>query len=158
MAAMWAHPATVRHFGGHPLSREESWRRLLACTGLWPIQGFGYWAVERKEDGLLVGQVGLAEFQRELHPSIKGTPEAGWVVAPDACGQGIASEGVATMLEWADRTLNVPEITAIIAHANSPSIKLAEKNGFGSREEALYKGEPILIFRRASPTAAAAAA
>jgi hypothetical protein len=40
--------------------------------GLWLTYGFGYWAVERKSDGLLVGQVGLAELTRDMQPSIEG--------------------------------------------------------------------------------------
>ena len=150
-AAVMAHPVTVEHFGGQPMGREETWRRLLMSSGLWPTFGYGYWAVERKEDGVLVGQVGLADFKREMVPSIEGAPEAGWIFAPDAHGQGYASEAVAAALEWADRTLEAPEIRAVISHANAPSIRVAEKNGFTSREEATYKGEPILLFRRRQP-------
>ena len=152
-----ADPITVRHFGGQPMAREETWRRLLMSSGLWLTYGFGYWAVERKEDGLLVGQVGLADFKRDLQPSIEGLPEAGWIFAPDAHGQGYASEAVGAVLDWVDRTLKAPQIPAIIDPANIPSIRVAEKNGFGAREDATYKGQPILLFRRfASPAGAAA--
>ena len=155
-AAVMADPVTVHHFGGQPMAREETWRRLLMSSGLWLTYGFGYWAVERRQDGMLVAQVGLADFKRDMQPSIAGTPEAGWIVAPDAHGQGIGSEAVAAVLGWADATLKAPEITAIIAHANEPSIRVAEKNGFATREEAIYKGEPILLFRRRLPATAAA--
>ena len=156
-SAVMADPVTVRHFGGQPMAREETWRRLLMSSGLWLTFGYGYWAAERKDDGLLVAQVGLADFKRDIEPSIAGGPEAGWIVAPDAHGQGIASEAVAAVLAWADATLKSPEITAIIAPANEPSIRVAEKNGFASREDATYKGEPILLFRRALPAAASTA-
>ena len=116
--------------------------------GLWLIYGYGYWAVERKEDGLLVGQVGLADFKREMTPSIEGVPEAGWIFAPDAHGRGYASEAVSALLAWADETVDAPEIVAIIDPANDPSIRVAERCGFNSREDAVYKGEPILLFRR----------
>jgi RimJ/RimL family protein N-acetyltransferase len=152
-AAVMADPVTVEHFGGEPMSREETWRRLLMSTGLWLTFGYGYWAAERKEDGALVGQVGLADFKREMQPAIDGAPEAGWIFAPEVHGQGYASEAVAAMLEWADETLKAPEIRAIIAPKNGPSIRIAEKNGFSSREDASYKGDPILLFRRRLPHA-----
>jgi RimJ/RimL family protein N-acetyltransferase len=147
-AAAMGDPDTVRHLGGKPFSREETWRKLLAAPGLWVLLGFGYWAVERKEDGAYCGQIGFADFRRDMTPSIEGTPEMGWIFAPQRQGQGYASEACAGALEWADRALPGREVTAIISHSNAPSIRVAEKNGFCHREEALYKGEPILLFRR----------
>jgi RimJ/RimL family protein N-acetyltransferase len=151
-AAVMADPATVRYVGGQSFPREETWRRLLMSGGLWLMYGYGYWAAERKSDGLLVGHVGLADFKREMRPSIEGIPEAGWIFAPDAHGQGYAYEGLSAVLAWADERLSAPEITAIIDPANAPSIRLAERCGFSSREEALYKGEPILLLRRPPAT------
>ena len=62
----------VRFLGGTPFAREDVWRRLAMCSGLWPLLGFGYWAVERKGEGDMVGQVGFADFKRDLQPSIDG--------------------------------------------------------------------------------------
>ncbi len=154
-AAVMAHPVTVRHFGGDPVPREETWRKLLAASGLWSMLGYGYWAVERKVDGLLVGQVGLADFKRAIIPAIEGVPEAGWILAPDAHGFGFAAEAVRAMLDWADATLSAPAITAIIDPDNEPSVRVAEKTGFSARETATYKGKPILLFERRRNTPAA---
>jgi RimJ/RimL family protein N-acetyltransferase len=150
-AATLADPEVVRHLGAAPLSREETWRRLLTGSGLWPVFGYGYWAVERKQDGACIGQAGFADMKRDMQPSIEGLPEMGWIFAPDAQGQGYAFEAVAAGLEWADRELKAPEIVAIIAPENAPSIRLAEKAGFAQREQAIYKDEPILLFRRPAP-------
>jgi RimJ/RimL family protein N-acetyltransferase len=147
-AKVMGDPEVVRHLGGTPFSREDSWRRILTACGLWPMLGYGYWAVERKEDGAYLGQAGFSDFKRDMNPSIEGLPEMGWIFAPHAQGQGYASEAVAGGLRWADRALPGREITAIISHANAPSIRVAERTGFSMREEALYKGEPILLFRR----------
>jgi RimJ/RimL family protein N-acetyltransferase len=147
-AATMADPEVVRHLGAAPHSREETWRRLLSATGLWSALGYGYWAVERKRDGACIGQAGFADMKRDMAPSIEGLPEMGWIFAPHAWGRGYALEAVAAGLEWADRTLGAPEIVAIIDPANAPSIRLAEKAGFAEREEAVYKAEPILVFRR----------
>jgi RimJ/RimL family protein N-acetyltransferase len=55
---------------------------------------------------------------------------------------------VGIVLDWADRTLQPPQIVAIVDHDNAASIRLAERAGFGVREEATYKGEKLLLFRR----------
>jgi RimJ/RimL family protein N-acetyltransferase len=150
-AAAMGDAEVVRHLGGHPFSREETWRKLLCAPGLWMLLGFGYWVVERKADGAYCGQLGFADFKRDLQPSIEGTPEMGWIFAPQMHGQGYASEACTGALEWLDEALPGREATAIISHANTPSIRVAEKNGFTVREEALYRGEPILLFRRPPP-------
>jgi RimJ/RimL family protein N-acetyltransferase len=147
-AATLADPEIVRHLGGMPFSREESWRRLLAAPGLWAVIGYGYWAVERREDGLYLGQAGFADFKRDMVPNIEGLPEMGWIFAPHAQGHGYAAEAVAAGLAWADEALAGREIVAIIDPANHRSIRLAEKVGFGRREEAVYRDKPILLFRR----------
>jgi RimJ/RimL family protein N-acetyltransferase len=147
-ADVCADPEVVRHLGGTIFSREDTWRRLLATAGSWAMLGYGYWAVERREGGGMIGHAGFSDFKREIAPSIEGLPEMGWVFAREAQGQGYASEAVDVGLAWADEALNRPKIAAIINHDNAASIRLAEKAGFRVREEAQYKGEPILIFRR----------
>lgn len=147
-AAMLADPVVTRHLGGQPFGREDAWRKLLCGVGCWPVFGYGYWAVERRDDGRLVGQIGFADFKRVMTPSIEGLPEMGWLFAADAFGRGYASEAVAAGLDWIDTTLAPAEIVAIIDHDNAGSIRVAEKGGFAVREEATYRGTPILLFRR----------
>jgi RimJ/RimL family protein N-acetyltransferase len=148
--AQWAtmtDPEVVRHLGG-PASREDTWRKILASPGLWALLGYGYWVVERRDDGAYLGQVGFADFKRDMTPGIEGIPEMGWIMAREAQGQGHATEAVLAALAWADEALDAAEIVAIISHENRPSIRIAEKGGFSRREEAVYKGEPILLFHR----------
>lgn len=145
--AMVGDGAVMRHISGAQ-PREDAWRRVLAAPGCWALLGFGYWVVERRCDGVMLGQTGLGDFKRDMVPSIEGLPELGYVFAGHAHGQGYASEAVAAVLGWADRVLRPAQIVAIIDHDNAPSIRVAERAGFDVREEAVYKGEQILLFRR----------
>jgi RimJ/RimL family protein N-acetyltransferase len=138
----------MTHLGGQPLAREDAWRKLLCGAAQWSLFGYGYWAVERREDGRFIGQTGFADFKREITPSIEGLPEMGWLFAADTFGRGYASEAVAAGLEWIDRALAPSQTVAIIDEANTASIRVGEKAGFASREPATYRGETILIFRR----------
>ena len=147
-AGVCADPEVVRFLGGSPFSREDTWRRLLATAGSWAMLGYGYWGVEPREGGPMIGHAGFSDFKRGMTPSIEGLPEMGWVFARDAHGRGYASEAVAAALGWADRQLKGREIAAIVSHDNVASIRVAEKAGFSAREEAVYKDEPILLFRR----------
>ena len=140
----------MRHLGGQALSREDAWRKLLGGHAFWSLIGYGYWAVERRSDGLMIGQIGFADFKRDIKPGIEHIPEMGWLFAREAFGQGYATEAVLAALAWADEALGVDEIVAIIDSDNASSIRVAEKAGFDAREDATYRGEPILLFRRRS--------
>jgi RimJ/RimL family protein N-acetyltransferase len=140
--------SVMRHLGGQPLGREDVWRRMLSGLGLWAMYGYGYWVAEAREDGRYLGQVGFADYKRDIEPSIEGEPEMGWIFAPWAQGKGYASEAVAAGLDWIGRTLPGRDVVAIIAPENQPSIRVAEKNGFAREASSLYHGDPILIFRR----------
>ena len=148
--AMMSDGDTMRHISGAQ-PREDAWRRTLAGPGCWALLGYGYWVVERREDGAFLGQAGLADFKRAMEPSIEGVPELGYVFAAHAHGQGYASEAVAAIVDWADRLLAARQIVAIISAGNSASIRVAERTGFTRSETATYKGEPILLFRRNAP-------
>ncbi|HET9429376.1 MAG TPA: GNAT family N-acetyltransferase [Allosphingosinicella sp.] len=147
-AAILADPQVTRYLGGTPLSREDAWRRLLCGPSLWTLLGYGYWAVERLEGGSMIGFMGFADFKRDMAPSIDGLPEMGWIFAPEAQGQGYCTEAVRAGLAWADETLKGEKIVAIINPDNLPSIRVAERCGFSGRQEATYRGEPILLFTR----------
>ena len=142
------HPEVHRHFGPEPMGAEECWRRLMASVGGWLLNGFGGWAVERKTDAKLVGNVGLFTAWRELDPEFGEEPEMGWIFAAETHGQGIASEACQAAIGWAETSLAPTSIWAIIAPANAPSMKLAEKLGFERLHETDYHGDPTIILRR----------
>lgn len=151
IAAMLADERVMRHVGGRLHDREESWRRILGSTGLWTLLGYGYWVVERRDDGRFLGQAGFGDFRRAMLPLIEGLPEAGWMFAGDAQGQGYATESMMAALHWADAALGSDQIVAIIDPENAASIRVAEKCGFALHEPATYRDEPILLFRRPAP-------
>jgi RimJ/RimL family protein N-acetyltransferase len=147
-AAMMGDPRVMNPMGAQPLSREDSWRKLLCGHGMWPIAGYGYWAVERRADAVMIGQIGFADFKRGMAPNIENIPEMGWLFAAEASGQGYATEAGVAALAWADAALGGREVVAIVDATNAPSIRVAEKLGFAEREEAVYRDAPILLFRR----------
>jgi len=145
---MWADPAVTRFIGGKPLSEEESWTKFLRYAGHWSLLGFGYWAVEEKSSGNFVGEIGFADYKRELEPSLRGIPEIGWVLATAAHGKGYATEAVCAAIQWGDAHFDCANTACIIAPDNLASIHVAEKCGYRKPQAATYKGHATLMFVR----------
>jgi RimJ/RimL family protein N-acetyltransferase len=146
--AMWSDPAVVRFIGGRPFSQEETWARLLKYIGHWALKGFGFWMVEELSTNSLVGEIGFAEHKRKIMPSLEGIPEMGWAFAAEYHGRGYATEAMRAALEWADAHLYAAETACIINPENTPSVRLAEANGYVRSCATQYKEKPIEMFRR----------
>ena len=148
--SMWADPDVTKFIGGEPRSEEESWTKFLRMIGHWSVMGFGYWMVEEKDSGTLLGEVGFGEFKRDMAPPIKGEPELGYAFAATAHGKGYASESVGAVVAWADEHLGAVRMSCIIDLENRASIRIAEKCGFVETGHAMYHGEEILLLHRDS--------
>jgi RimJ/RimL family protein N-acetyltransferase len=164
--ALWADPLVTRFIGGKPLTEEEVWARVLRYVGHWAWMGFGYWVVEEKSTGRFAGEMGFADWKREIAPSFHGIPELGWVLASRVHGMGYATEAVRAAIAWGtshfDATssaakhsrsahpvasqLSAARMVCIIDPDNTRSIRVAEKCGFKEVQRASYKGEPTILF------------
>jgi RimJ/RimL family protein N-acetyltransferase len=147
-AAMWSDPDVVRFIGGKPFSGEETWARLIRYVGHWTLMGYGYWAIEERGSGRFAGEIGFADFRREIQTDLKDWPEAGWALAAWAQGQGYAGEAFEAALAWGDRHLPAPHTWCMIRPANAASIRLAESCGYREAERTSYKDQPTILFRR----------
>jgi RimJ/RimL family protein N-acetyltransferase len=147
-AAMWADPIVTRYVGGKPFAEEESWSRLLRYVGHWALLGFGYWVIEERATGNFVGEVGFADYKRDIEPSLKDAPEIGWVVASQFHGKGYATEAARAAIAWGVGNI-APSRTACLIHPeNLSSIRVAEKCGYREFQLTTYKGQPTLVFVR----------
>ena len=146
--AMWNEPAVYRHITGRPSTREESWNRLLRYIGHWILLGYGYWAVEERATVRFLGEMGFADFHRDIDPPLEGRPELGWVLKTAAHGMGYATEALNTIAAWGDAHFGRKETVCMIAPENIASIHVAKKIGFVEKLETTYKGEPTVVFYR----------
>ncbi len=90
-------------------------------------RGHCFWAVERQQDGALLGLCGLK-------PGPAGTPianrmEIGWRLRPDAWGAGYAREAAEASLRWAWKNVCCDRIYAITTLPNTRSWRLMERLG-----------------------------
>ena len=149
--ALWSDPLVFRYISGRPSSREEVWARLLRYTGHWLWMRFGFWAVEEKQSGSFVGEVGYAEQMRDITPSLAGIPEMGWVLLPIFHGRGYGLEAVLAAQTWFAGEFPSTQTCCIIDSANAASIRLAEKIGFCKWQRTTYHGDPLIIFSHGEP-------
>jgi RimJ/RimL family protein N-acetyltransferase len=145
--AMWSDPAVLRYIGGTPLSREDTWNKMLRFAGLWSLVGYGYLAVRHK-DGRYVGNVGLAKFYREVPQAPSQCPEIGWALASWAHGQGYATEAASRLLRWADTELPLPKTWCLIDAEHAKSFSVAQKCGYVRTVESRYHDKPVILFER----------
>ena len=147
-AAMWADPAVTRHIGGVPSTEQQSWSRMTSYLGHWALLSFGFWAVEEKSGGEYVGELGFADFKRDVQPSIQGIPEAGWAFVPARHGRGYATEALTAVAAWGDRRFDRARTVCLIDPGNLASMRVAQKCGYARLQEATYRGAPTVLYAR----------
>ena len=87
---------------------------------------YGDWAVELKSEGKMIGTCGYANID-----SYQMTCEIGYVLSPLYRNCGYMSEAVLAILKLSFETLGFNSATLRIISENKPSIRLAERLGFG---------------------------
>ena len=145
--AMWSQPEVTRHIGGRPLTGEEVWGRVLRYIGHWSALGFGYWVIREKATDRFVGEVGFADFKRDVQPPL-GAPEIGWALSPWAHGRGFATEAVRAVVAWGDQHFEQKRTVCLINPSNQASVRVGEKCGYKEYKRTTYKGEPTILFER----------
>jgi RimJ/RimL family protein N-acetyltransferase len=125
-AAILADPHVMRFYPAtRTLAQANEWiDRIIAGEA---ADGFHFRAVERKSDGMFLGQAGIGRFD---YP-VPGNPEVeiGWILAEHAWGQGYAPEAARACLDYGFAVLNLPEIVAFTYRGNLASQRVMQKIG-----------------------------
>jgi RimJ/RimL family protein N-acetyltransferase len=130
-------------------SAEEATRFVARCSALNRSEPIARrWAVERRDDGLVLGTLILVELPDPT--PVSGFPpgrfEVGWHLHPDAWGHGYATETARAALTWGfGRGLD--EIYAVVRPGNEPSMNVCRRLGMAAlgRTTAYYDTESELF-------------
>jgi ribosomal-protein-alanine N-acetyltransferase len=98
-----------------------------------------YWAITLSNKNTLVGTICLFSFSDE-----KDTCEIGYELLTNYQGQGIMTEAVEKVIDYALNTIKVQKIEASLHKDNQSSIRLLDKFSFKQSNE-LDKATPELI-------------
>jgi len=108
----------------------------------WARYGYSFMMIERKADGMLIGQCGLAPIDTDAAPpALRGRPQIGWTLREDCWGQGYAMEAARAVLAWAFDRIDAPIVFSQTSESNAASWALMEKLGM-ERLEALDYADP----------------
>ena len=148
--AMWCEPLVYKYIAGRASTREESWNGIFRVVGHWKLLGYGFWAVEEKQSGKFIGDMGFANCHRDIIPSLDETPELGWVLNTASHNKGFATEALNAIVAWGDKNLEQKTTCCIIAPENAASIRVADKLSFREVAHTTYKDEPTIVYHRES--------
>nr|WP_209839865.1 GNAT family N-acetyltransferase [Rubellimicrobium aerolatum] len=132
-----------------PMSRNDAFTELAASAGGWMLRGVGFWAVEAREGGEVLGFAGV-----NLEPSDR-EPELGFFLRAAAEGRGYATEACAAARDWA-WAQGLPSLVSYVDPENLRSVRLAERLGArrDPEAEASYAGTPddgVAVYRHPRP-------
>lgn len=99
---------------------------------------YGLWIVVQKETGTVIGRAGI--FDRE-NQDLK---ELGFVFSKDVWGQGIASEVLTAVMDYAGTELSVETLCANVQTGNDRSYRLLFRLGFEKNEDKIIDGKKYI--------------
>ena len=99
---------------------------IANCQQQYLANGYGHWAVYRKEDNAFVGVCGLNNHQVDNEDVI----HINYRLASDYQGKGYAVESTLAVLAFAKKVLGLESVSALIESDNVSSVKVVNRTGF----------------------------
>ncbi len=154
LAPMYADPEVMRYVGdGRTLTRAETELSVRSMIERWEADDFGLFTTLRKDDGAVIGRVGILIWNSETwEPTTRAQAsgptevEVGYTLGRDFWGQGYATEAAGATRDHALNGLGAERLIALIIHGNTASENVARKLGLeyernimlGRREAQLF--------------------
>jgi len=123
--------ADASHAYGGPLSPTAARARLASDLGAWHLQGFGVWAIQRREGGDVIGVCGFWQG--------KGWPrELTWWLVPESRGQGFAQEASLAAVAHAYAAFRWESVETYMNDTNEPARALVLRLGGVKTDRRLF--------------------
>ena len=125
--------ASVMEFFPSILTPEQSLQHIVRITELINHEGYGLFAVERKEDGAFIGFTGFAlpRFEASFTPCV----EIGWRIASKFWNKGYATEAAKACLEFGFTIMKWKDIYSFTSVLNTRSESVMQKIGMQKEGE-----------------------
>jgi len=119
-------------------AREEE-RITAYIHSMYELYQFGIWVVIEKESKKIVGRVGfgIADYMGVSEIDL------GYFIETSCRRRGYAKEACLAVLDYAQKYLDFPGLSAYVDTDNLPSLGLLEKLGFVREQEFLYQGRRL---------------
>jgi RimJ/RimL family protein N-acetyltransferase len=140
-------PRVMRYIGdGKPVDRAGHayiMRRVLRYPRLYPDLGF--WYATRRDTGAFIGWFTLKYCGKS--PDI----ETGYMLLPEAWGQGFATEGATAIVRYGFDDLGLHRIIGVTHPANFASQHVLQKAGLAARGYGRYYDRRLRVFAAERP-------
>jgi RimJ/RimL family protein N-acetyltransferase len=151
LAAINRDPEVTRYLN-RPVDEAATTAFYGACLEHWERHGFGFFAVESRQEGTrgrFLGFVGVG--YPAFLPELAARPEIGWRLAPEVWGRGLATEAALASRDDAWERLGLGELISIIHPANEASRRVATKLGMAieRRVQNPVLGRPVEVWQMA---------
>jgi RimJ/RimL family protein N-acetyltransferase len=125
LRALLNDPGWLANIGERNVRTRRQARAWIATrhTATYGRLGFGFWAVERKSDGALLGMCGLVKRDTLMEADV------GYALMPAFRGQGYAREAAAACVRYAQDVLGLAEVWGITGPDNAPSAGVLQQVG-----------------------------
>ena len=147
MYELWGNPDAMQFVRPDrtQLSLEDVRNRLEEAVAR-NSDGWGFWALEEREAGAVVGGVGLFPLAWE-GPEI----ELAYHVVPSRWGRGYATEAGAGLLDAAWRETDLDHVVAVAFEPNRASTRVMEKLGMTYEGPARYREFEVVRYSISRP-------
>lgn len=147
-------PEVMRYLGGATVPREDVPSVMQKWLDRWEANDFGHLAIERREDGRVLGRAGILVWDtRDWRHAVLAEvsehtqPELGWALARAHWGYGYATEAARAVRDWAQRERGVERLISLINTDNMRSKRVAERLGAAPTETVtLFDSGPAVVW------------
>ncbi len=138
-AAHMNNPDVLRYLGAAPLEPHQIEAKFARNAAQMAKEGFGFWMMQLKEVGILLGHAGLSRIAVEAAPpALQNALQIGWSLRSDYWRRGLAIEAARAILDYAFARFDVPYIYAQTSNSNIPSWRMMDKLGMARRVDLDY--------------------
>ena len=147
LAVAYFDPETVRHIGdGSTATLTEVEEAIEKWLGRWESWGLGFFSVERREDGRVLGRAGFLRWDPETWEIDGEEVELGWMLAREHWGHAYATEAALALRDWGVTERGLTRLISLIQHGNLRSVGVAEKVGERFERDVEVRGKPSWLY------------
>jgi len=141
MARLFANPDFMRFSLAVFTERKQTVAFIEKVMG-WDLAGIpSQFAILPRGEDAIIGYCGFFH-----HPEVPGEIEIGYRLHPDYWNRGLITEAARAVRDHAFADLKLPRVISLIHPENTPSRRVAEKNGMKVEKEITFRGFPTLVY------------
>ena len=141
MADLFANPDFMRFSLGAFTERKQTVAFIEKVMG-WDRGGLpSQFAVITRGENAIVGYCGFYH-----HAELPGELEIGYRLHPNYWNRGLITEAARAVRDHGFRDRKLPRVISLIHPENSPSRRVAEKNGMTIEKQITFRGFPALMY------------